>query len=218
MTWPILLEDFSVNTHPAFTAFVAVFGSFAARQFYDEHLCSLREWWISRELHESLPALREVLRRLFNRQFLCKTSWEQLCVELEAHPQFDNYFRPFGRSLDKFSQNFELDKRIPSELLQKVEARQQFLAFQRELLDEIALERQSDKFRCLLNKAEFVTPGRSFSDLKVMCPEVVDFEKALPSDYAQWIYDNYQVSIFVSFHYSTSLCSERPKSESSTRL
>jgi hypothetical protein len=102
MTWQILLEDFSVNTHPAFTAFVAEFGANAARQLYDEHLCLIKEWWINRELNESLPALSEVLRRLFNRSFLCKTSWEQLCVELESHPQYDNYFRPFGRSLGEF--------------------------------------------------------------------------------------------------------------------
>jgi hypothetical protein len=79
--------------------------------------------------------------------------------------------------------------------LQKTEARQQFQAFQRQLLDEIALERQSNKFKRLLDQKEVVTPGRSFSDLKVMCPEVVEFERALPADYAQWIYDNFQVII-----------------------
>lgn len=101
MSWKTLLEDFSVNTYPAFTAFVAEFGAIAANQFYDDHVCLAREWWINRELNANLPALNEVLRRLFNRSFLCKTSWEQLCVELKAHPQYDNYFRPFGRSLGR---------------------------------------------------------------------------------------------------------------------
>jgi hypothetical protein len=140
LTWPILLEDFSVNTHLSYLAYVAEFGAHSARQLYEEHLRAIREWWLDRELNESLPALREVFRRMFNRQFLCQATWEQLCVELEAHPQYNTYFRMFGKSLDKFSpHSFDVDSRIPAEVLQKIEARQLFQTFQRELLDEIAL-------------------------------------------------------------------------------
>lgn len=94
--------------------------------------------------------------------------------------------------LDKFSQSFDVDTRIPSELLQKSEARHLFQTFQRELLDEIALHRQTEKFKKLLDQKEAVTPGRSFADLKVMCQEFAEFEKALPANYASYVYDNYQ--------------------------
>jgi hypothetical protein len=190
LKWRTVLEDFS--EHPALVAYIAEFGSMSSQQLYEEHLASVREYWINRELNESLPALREVLRLMFNRQFLTKTSWEQLIVELNNHPHYNNYFRPFGKSLDKFSHSFDVDNRIPSEILQKAEARQLFQNFQRQLLDEIALQRQTDKFKKLLNEKEIVTPGRSFADLKVMCQEVAEFEKALPAEYAGWIYNNYQ--------------------------
>jgi hypothetical protein len=101
LSWPTLLDDFSVNTHPAFMAYIAQFGANSARQLYDEHLSSTIEWWIEREMGESLPAFREVLRRMFDRQFLCKVSWEQLCVQIKLNHQYEQYFRPFGRSLGK---------------------------------------------------------------------------------------------------------------------
>jgi hypothetical protein len=64
---------------------------------------------------------------------------------------------------------------------------------QRELLNEIALERQADKFRQLLAQKEAITPGRSFSDAKVMVDELAAFEQALPPGTALRIYEQYQV-------------------------
>lgn len=127
-----------------------------------------------------LPSLRDVLRRMFDRAFLCQTKWQQLHQAIEAHPEFDTYFQPLGRSLDRLSVGHEQwvgflnsehfiffqDERLPSELLQKQEAQQLFADFQRELLDEITLERQAEKFRAMLAHKKAVTPGKTFADAK----------------------------------------------------
>ncbi|KAI6214092.1 PG2 pseudoGTPase domain-containing protein [Aphelenchoides besseyi] len=190
--WPVLLEEFSINQHPIFMAFVAEFGINSAKRLYDEHIRSNREFWLERELSQSLPLLSETLKRMFSSSFLCQVSWEQMIVELETHPSYETYFQPYGRSLDRFAPKLEVDNRIPSEVLQKPEARQMFQTFQKELLDEIALERQIEKFKRILEKKEAVTPGRSFADVKVMCEEVVAFEDVLPPDFARYIYEEHQ--------------------------
>ncbi|KAI6187133.1 PG2 pseudoGTPase domain-containing protein [Aphelenchoides besseyi] len=190
--WPVLLEEFSINQHPIFMAFVAEFGINSAKRLYDEHIRSNREFWLERELSQSLPLLSETLKRMFSSTFLCQVSWEQLIVELETHPSYETYFQPYGRSLDRFAPKLEVDNRIPSEVLQKPESRQMFQTLQKELLDEIALERQIEKFKRILEKKEAVTPGRSFADVKVMCEEVVAFEDVLPPDFARYIYEEHQ--------------------------
>jgi Rho GTPase-activating protein 5 len=90
-----------------------------------------------------------------------------------------------------FSNQFQ-DERLPGEILQSRESQSLFTEFQRELLDEIALERQADKLRVLLAQKEAVTPGRSFGDAKVMVEELGAFEQALPPGTALRIYEQHQ--------------------------
>lgn len=75
----------------------------------------------------------------------------------------------------------------------KPEAQQLFQELQKELLDEISLERQAEKFRNLLAQKGAVTPGRSFKDARVMVEEIAAFERALPPDCAYRIYTTFQV-------------------------
>ncbi|CAD5218767.1 unnamed protein product [Bursaphelenchus okinawaensis] len=192
LSWEVLLTDFGVNCHPAYIAYVAEYGARSAASQFEEHCRVLREWWLERELNERLPVLRDVLRRMFGRSYMCQTNWEQLRTELEAHPHFPTYFQPLGRSVERYKRRSEVDDRIPSEVLQKPEARDLFHEYQRELLDEIALERQADKFRKLLETKDAVTPGRTYSDAKVMCHEITEFENALPPENARYIYEDYQ--------------------------
>lgn len=93
---------------------------------------------------------------------------------------------------DRFNSGI-FDERIPSEILEKPEAKHLFLDLQKELIEEIALERQAERFRALLAQKEAVTPGKSFEDARVIIEEVAAFEQALPPDCARRIYDSYQV-------------------------
>ncbi|KAI6218706.1 hypothetical protein M3Y99_01692300 [Aphelenchoides fujianensis] len=166
LTWPVLLEEFSINQHPTFAAFVSEFGCATAKRVYDEHMRATREHWLDLELTQALPLLSETFKRMFSPQFLC---------QIASPPKL------------------EVDNRIPSEVLQKPEARVVFNNFQKEIIDQIALERQVDKFKRLLEKKEAVTPGRSFADVKIMLgEEIAEYEQALPSDYARYIYENHQ--------------------------
>lgn len=61
------------------------------------------------------------------------------------------------------------------------------------MIEEIALERQAERFRALLAQKEAVTPGKSFEDARVIIEEVAAFEQALPPDCARRIYDSFQV-------------------------
>ncbi|KAI1726314.1 rhoGAP domain-containing protein [Ditylenchus destructor] len=204
VTWPILLADFDLSCHPVYEAFVAEFGPKTARLAFEEHERACREWWFEHDLNSRLPSLREVLRRMLDRSVLCNAKWEIIHAELEAHPEFDTYFQPLGRSLDRLSsgigscssssthsQNY-YDDRIPGEVLAKPEAQQLFQELQKELLDEISLERQAEKFRNLLAQKGAVTPGRSFKDARVMVEEIAAFERALPPDCAYRIYTTFQ--------------------------
>lgn len=99
VTWPILLTDFGVATNPVYEAFVADFGPQSAQQCFKEHQRASREWWLEHEISARLPSLRDVLRKMFGRSMLCNTKWENLIDDIQAHAQFDNFFRPFGRSI-----------------------------------------------------------------------------------------------------------------------
>lgn len=199
ISWSRLLADGMVSVHPAYMSYVQQFGPRAAQCAYEEHVRASKEWWFEHELSVRLPSLRDVLRRMFDRSFLCQAKWAQLVREIELHPEFDAYFQPLGRSLDRLSgiddQHHQWDERLPSEMLQKRESQQLFNEFQRELLDEIALERQADKFRTLLAQKDAITPGRSFRDAKVMLEELDAFEQALPAGTALRIYEHHQEQI-----------------------
>lgn len=79
-------------------------------------------------------------------------------------------------------------------MLSKIEAQHLFNELQRELIDEIALERQADKFRQLLMEKRALITLTSFNDVKVMVEEIAAFENALPPDCAQRIYESFQVN------------------------
>lgn len=85
------------------------------------------------------------------------------------------------------------DERLPEEVLTKVEAQYLFYELQREIIDEIALERQADKFRQLLMDKRALITLTPFHDVRVMVEEIAAFEKALPPDCAQRIYETFQV-------------------------
>lgn len=78
-------------------------------------------------------------------------------------------------------------------MLLKVEAQNLFNELQRELIDEIALERQANKFRQLLMDKRALITLTPFHDVKLMVEEISAFEKALPPDCAQRIYESFQV-------------------------
>lgn len=99
LNWPLLLADYGLNAHPAYHAYVAEFGSKAAKSIFEEHQRACREWWFEYELNFRLPSLRLVLRQMFDRAFLCQAKWEQVLEGIDSHPEFDTYFQSLGKSL-----------------------------------------------------------------------------------------------------------------------
>uniref|UniRef100_A0A914C2G3 Uncharacterized protein n=1 Tax=Acrobeloides nanus TaxID=290746 RepID=A0A914C2G3_9BILA len=188
--WPSLLNDFGMIHHPSYQNFIACYGSREAKRLYDEHMRSCREWWFEHEIQQKLPLLHSVLPKLFDRQLICNTNWDDLLRTIEEHPAFDQYFRPLGSSLDRNHQHW--DDRIPSELLQTKEARKIFQELQKELVWDIARERKIEQFLSFLRQKEVITPGRLYEDAKVLVEELATFEQILTPDVAFRTYESFQ--------------------------
>jgi hypothetical protein len=92
-----------------------------------------------------------------------------------------------------------MDKRLPCEMLNRMESQTMFVELQKELINEIALERQAEKFRQLLASKDVVTPGRPFKDARILVEEIAAFEKVLPPEHARRIYDAHQVFLGTFF-------------------
>lgn len=99
VSWPILLVDYGLSSHLAYHTYVAEFGLQEAKLMFDEHQRACREWWFEHELNFRLPSLRLILRRMFDRSFLCHAKWEQTLKAIGSHPEFDTYFQSLGKSL-----------------------------------------------------------------------------------------------------------------------
>ena len=84
ITWPVLLANFEAHCPVTYIHFVAEFGPCSAQAVFEEHQRSSREWWFERRLTARLPMLIDVLRRLFDRSFLCQVKWEELITAAQA--------------------------------------------------------------------------------------------------------------------------------------
>ena len=82
---------------------------------------------------------------------------------------------------------------MPAEILQQPRNDAALYEFQREIRDEIALERQTQRFKALLKQNIAVQPGRSWSDACCINYELREYEASLPPNYARALYDEHQV-------------------------
>lgn len=101
--WSLFLADSGLDSHPIYQRFIAEFGLKAARLAFDDHKRICREWWFERDIALRLPALGDVLRRLFDRAFLCRVKWEHLVQAVQNHSEFEAYFIPLGQSVERLS-------------------------------------------------------------------------------------------------------------------
>lgn len=93
--------------------------------------------------------------------------------------------------LDRSQQQW--DDRIPSELLQTVEAKKIFTELQKELVWDIARERKIEQFLGFLRQKEVITPGRLYEDAKILVEEMGTFEQILTPEVAYRAYESFQV-------------------------
>ncbi|RWS16264.1 rho GTPase-activating protein 190-like protein, partial [Dinothrombium tinctorium] len=180
-----------------FLHYCDLFGQNAAYLTFNRHLRKLKEEFIARKMQMYIRVLPEVLSELLPDidSIGENCDWDSVKVKLRNHPDFDQYFVYNG---DRHWQEADLlessDTRIPFDLLDAPEAEQCFLDHKSNLETEERRKEMRHQFKQLLQETGYVTPGKTFNEVRVLFMGRDCYESLSEQDLLD-IYDEHQRDI-----------------------
>ncbi|RWS31593.1 rho GTPase-activating protein 190-like protein [Leptotrombidium deliense] len=174
-----------------------LFGQNAAYTTFNRHLRKLKEEYVARKMQMYIRVLPELFADLLPdlESIGENDDWDSVKGRLRNHEEFDNYF---VFNADQTWQEADLgenpENRIPFDLLDTQEAEQCFLDHRSNLESE---ERRKDmrvEFKHLLQETGYVSPGKSFNEVRVLFMGRDCYESLSEQD-LQEIYSEHQRDI-----------------------
>ena len=181
-----------------FLNYCDLFGQDHAQQTFKRHIKKLKDDVNYRKMQSYLQLLPNILNEIFpdldslneNR------SWTQVKLKLRNMDNFDQYFSiNSDQSWQEAENNSGVHNiRFPFELLETREAEQIFLNHRASLEAVDRLKEMKHQFKQLLSETGYVTPAKSFNEVRVLFMGRECYESLNEHDLNQ-IYDEYQLDI-----------------------
>jgi hypothetical protein len=181
-----------------FLHYCDLFGQDNAQQTFKRHIKKLKDDVTHRKLQSYLHLLPDIFAQLFPDldSLNDNRSWSQIKMKLKEMDNFDQYFLDHSnqswQEIEAVNDGNEL--RIPFEVLETREAEKLFLEHLAFLEADDRLKEMKHQFRQLLSETGYVTPAKSFNEVRVLFMGRECYESLSEHDLNQ-IYDDHQRDI-----------------------
>lgn len=152
-----------------FLNYCDLFGQENAHKTFKRHVKKLKDDYVSRQMQNYLRVLPVVFNELFPdiESMGESLDWESVKLKISAHPDFDQYFvndydKPWYEIVET------TDNRLPFDLLDTPEAEQYFIDHKSSLVSEDRQKEMKSQFKQLLAETGFITPGKSFAEVRLL--------------------------------------------------
>ncbi|KAG1685818.1 Rho GTPase-activating protein 190 [Nymphon striatum] len=181
--WNSTSKNFASNSD--FIHYCELFGRDVAQRMFRRHVKKLKEDFIGQKMRRYIEILPEVYQELLpDVDSVSETDWDTIKLKMQHHPDFSRYFLddPDEGLWHESKLVDSGDTRIPLNLLDSNEAITCFRNHVNSLQAEQKRVEKRKQFKQLLGETGYVTPGKLFSEVRVLFMGRECFEELIEDD------------------------------------